>query len=412
MSLLNKINELINPETINRLSSITGESSINVEKGLKGAIPTILLALSNKNESDLSSITSTALNTLSNSSQTQNHSSILKSIFGDRLENILFSIADFAGLKQSSMHLIANTSVTSVFESLKSLVPNFDVSSIKNILKENQTQILGLLPAGLATDLGAKTTFDSIKPNYTDNKVHNQEPVRPQSNYKAPEPERTNTVGVAQDKGSNPLKWIIPLLILLAVAFFLWKGCNNKEVVTPINEVDSVKVDEVDTVTINEPTTTTRESLMVELPNGTTLNAYKGGIEEKLVEFLRTDYKALGEAKLKETWFDFDNLNFETGSAVVTADSKLQLDNIVAILKAFPNAKLKIGGYTDKTGNEAVNKKLSADRANTVKSHIEAAGLGKQVDGAEGYGSEFAKYNADAPEEERVLDRHVSVSVR
>ena len=412
MSLLNKINELINPETINRLSSITGESSHSVEKGLKGAIPTILLALTNKNDSELSSIASTAQAAFSNPAQTQNHSSILKSIFGDRLENILFSIADFAGLKQSSMHLIANTSVTSVFESLKSMVPSLDTQSIKSILKDNQGQILGLLPAGLATDLGSKATFDSIKPNYTDPKLETQEPVRTQTTYREPEPQRTNTVGVAEDKGSNPLKWIIPLLILLAVAFFLWRGCNDKEVVTTTTTVDTLKVDTVDTVNVTEEVVPARESLMVELPNGTTLNAYKGGIEEKLVEFLKTDYKALGETKLKETWFDFDNLNFETGSAVVTADSKVQLDNIVAILKAFPEAKLKIGGYTDKTGNEAVNKKLSADRANTVKAHLEAAGLGKQVDDAEGYGSEFAKYGADAPEEERVLDRHVSVSVR
>lgn len=412
MSLLNKINELINPETINRLSSITGESSISVEKGLKGAIPTILLALTNKNDSELSSITSTVQSAFNNSSTNQNHSSILKSIFGDRLENILFSIADFAGLKQSSMHLIANTSVTSVFESLKSLVPSLDIQSLKSVLKDNQSQILGLLPAGLATDLGSKATFDAIKPNYTEPKVEIQEPVRTQTTYKAPEPQKTNTVGVAEDKGSNPLKWIIPLLILLAVAFFLWKGCDEKEVVTTTTTVDTLQVKDLDTVTVTEDVVPARESLMVELPNGTTLNAYKGGIEEKLVEFLKTDYKSLGEAKLKETWFDFDNLNFETGSAVVTTDSKLQLDNIVAILKAFPEAKLKIGGYTDKTGNEAVNKKLSADRANTVKAHLEAAGHGKQVDGAEGYGSEFAKYGADAPEEERVLDRHVSVSVR
>jgi outer membrane protein OmpA-like peptidoglycan-associated protein len=40
------------------------------------------------------------------------------------------------------------------------------------------------------------------------------------------------------------------------------------------------------------------------------------------------------------------------------------------------------------------------------------AGVNAQVEGAEGYGSEFAKYPPSAPEVDRVKDRRVSVSVR
>jgi outer membrane protein OmpA-like peptidoglycan-associated protein len=39
-------------------------------------------------------------------------------------------------------------------------------------------------------------------------------------------------------------------------------------------------------------------------------------------------------------------------------------------------------------------------------------GVGSQLAGAEGYGSEFAKYPADAPETDRIKDRRISVSVR
>lgn len=88
------------------------------------------------------------------------------------------------------------------------------------------------------------------------------------------------------------------------------------------------------------------------------------------------------------------------------------MDNIVQILKAFPKAKIKIGGYTDNIGDEAANKKLSTDRAQAVSKLLQDAGVGAQLESAEGYGSEFAKYPPSAPEEDRIKDRRVSLSVR
>ena len=114
----------------------------------------------------------------------------------------------------------------------------------------------------------------------------------------------------------------------------------------------------------------------------------------------------------KENWFDFNDLNFKFGTAEIVPDSRKELEDIVKILQAYPKVKLKIGGYTDKVGDESANKKLSGDRANAVADALKAAGVGSQIAGAEGYGSEFAKYPADAPEEQRIRDRRVSVSVR
>ncbi len=108
----------------------------------------------------------------------------------------------------------------------------------------------------------------------------------------------------------------------------------------------------------------------------------------------------------------FIDLNFNFGTAQITADSHRQLDNLTEILKAFPKVKIKIGGYTDRVGNEADNKKLSQDRADAVAAALKDEGVSAQVVGAEGYGAEFAKYPASAPDENRVKDRRISVSVR
>lgn len=154
-----------------------------------------------------------------------------------------------------------------------------------------------------------------------------------------------------------------------------------------------------------------KEALKLSLPGAVELDVNKGGIEDQLIAFIQKGYENIGEDSLKKIWFDFDNINFNTGSAVLTPESQRQVDNLAAILKAYPALKLKIGGYTDKTGNESVNKKISSDRAIAVKTALEKAGVGTQITGAEGYGSEFAKYAADAPEPDRVKDRRIAVRI-
>jgi len=211
--------------------------------------------------------------------------------------------------------------------------------------------------------------------------------------------------------GGGIWKILIPIVIIAVLWFLFGKGCKGDK--DQVVVTDSMNTTAVDTsLTVVAVTPVVRESLEVILPDGVKLKAYKGGIEDQLVQFLKTDYKALSEDELKDKWFNFDNLNFETGTAKVLPESQVQLENIAAILKAFPAATVKIGGYTDKTGNEDFNKKLSTDRAEVVKVYLIGKGPSSQVIGAEGYGSEFAKAAADAPEAERVLDRIVAISVR
>ena len=148
----------------------------------------------------------------------------------------------------------------------------------------------------------------------------------------------------------------------------------------------------------------------VSLPDGTKLQAYPGGIEDQLIKFIQSDeYKNATPESLKDKWFTFDDLNFKFGTTELVPESKRQLDNITAILKAFPDVKIKIGGYTGKVGDPAKNKKLSDDRAKAVKAALDKVGVGAQVPEAEGYGSEFAVVPADASDKEREADRKTTV---
>lgn len=153
------------------------------------------------------------------------------------------------------------------------------------------------------------------------------------------------------------------------------------------------------------------EKIEVEV-NGAKLKANKGGLEESMAAFLAKDgYKnATDDAVLKDTWYSFDQVNFKMGSSSqLVAGSEEQLNNLAQILKAYPDSKIKIGGYTDKTGDEAVNMKISQDRANFIKAQLTKMGVGAQVLTAEGYGSQFAKVDAKASDAERAADRKMAV---
>jgi outer membrane protein OmpA-like peptidoglycan-associated protein len=143
------------------------------------------------------------------------------------------------------------------------------------------------------------------------------------------------------------------------------------------------------------------------LPSGPEITYATDGLEGKLVNFLVDPAKVVD----KNVWFDFDRLQFETGSTRLKTESKAQIDNVVEIMKAFPASVLKIGGYTDNVGDPVNNKKLSDDRAKVVAAAIVGAGIdGKRIE-AEGYGEEHPIGDNSTPEG-RAKNRRTALSVR
>jgi K(+)-stimulated pyrophosphate-energized sodium pump len=141
------------------------------------------------------------------------------------------------------------------------------------------------------------------------------------------------------------------------------------------------------------------------LANGVDLNIPEFGIETKLLGFIKG-----GNAVDKETWFDFDRLLFETNSANLKGESQEQLRNVSEILKAYPDVHVKLGGYTDNTGNAASNLKLAQDRANSVRVELEKMGIDKDRLEAEGYGQNHPVASNDT-EEGRAQNRRISIRV-
>jgi OOP family OmpA-OmpF porin len=136
------------------------------------------------------------------------------------------------------------------------------------------------------------------------------------------------------------------------------------------------------------------------------LNIPQFGIESKLINFLNDSSKPVDTT----TWFNFDRLLFDTGKATLQPSSQEQLGNIAAILKAYPNVHVKIGGYTDNTGDAAANVALSDARAKNVMDALVAAGIDSSRLESKGYGEQYP-VGDNATEEGRALNRRIALLV-
>lgn len=412
-NLLDTVKGVFNDSLVSTAASSLGESESGIRQALNGAIPSVLAGLLGKAEShegaagilDLAkqAAGSGIIDNLGGFFGNENGGIIsrgaemLKALLGDKAGGIATLIANFAGIKHASASSVLSMAAPAALGALGVHVGenNLDAGSLKSLLSSQKSSILSALPTSLST-VASVLGFGSGNGAVTAKASH----------------ELTYDESEGND---NAMKFLLPLLLgilAVAAAIYLFKGCGTPTAQKMTVDSVAVKAEPVQQEPAPTAIASTKELTKVKLPNDTILNAFKGGIEDKLVAFLETDYKKLGEDSLKKVWFDFDNLTFKTASAELTAESQQQVDNIAAILKAFPSVKLKIGGYTDKVGDETVNKKLSDDRAKAVQAALAKAGVGAQITGAEGYGAAFAVYPADAPETDRVKDRHVSVSVR
>lgn len=84
--------------------------------------------------------------------------------------------------------------------------------------------------------------------------------------------------------------------------------------------------------------------------------------------------------------FAIQNINFETGSSVITADSREVLAKVIDIMSRYPGYQLGIGGHTDSIGSAESNLKLSERRAQSVMKYLIDNGVNPKMVTATGYG--------------------------
>ncbi len=79
-------------------------------------------------------------------------------------------------------------------------------------------------------------------------------------------------------------------------------------------------------------------------------------------------------------------VNFNSGSAELTDNSKVILDEVAQTLKKNANLMVELAGYTDNTGSKAFNVSLSQRRAQSVVDYLVSRGVNGDNLSAKGYG--------------------------
>ena len=80
-----------------------------------------------------------------------------------------------------------------------------------------------------------------------------------------------------------------------------------------------------------------------------------------------------------------NNLEFDLGKATIRAKSLPSLDRVAKLL-TDKNFSLKLAGHTDNTGSDALNLRLSKDRAESIKAYLVSQGANASRIEATGYG--------------------------
>ena len=397
-NLLDSLTGLVTPDVVSAASRHLGDSESAISTGLGASFSSILLGLAAKSGSPESLrpvfdlITSPAndgsaledprqlLSAGPASPITSLGSNFLKSIFGSRLPTITNALGNTVGLRGSSAASLLNMAAPLVMGTLGNRVrkARLDPTGLSDLLAGQRDRIFDAAPAGVSSALG----IGDIPRFYPQQMV--MDPPR-------------------ESSGS---RWLWPALAALALIAVLWGLTRNRNVTSQLAAMDAAGAVTGAVTSVSDVAGEFGALVTRKLPGGLEVNVPERGTESNLIAFIEDPRKPVDET----TWLDFDRLNFETGSAELQATSREQLLNVAAVLKAYPGVELKIGGYTDSTGDAAANLRLSQARADNVRKELISNGIEPDRLEAEGYGSAHAIAD-NSTAEGRAKNRRISLHV-
>jgi len=399
-SVFSSLFNLLDSSSINEIAGRLGEPGQAVSRGLESSTAVLISSLagrssdpnsmdqifglvaqapSDANVSNLASaVTGSRDASASTSALLDSGKKFLSLAFGGNRSSILDAIGRSAGLRASSATSLVSMTAPLLMTALGRLVRSSHLTQkqLGSVLVNESAGIRNLLPAEMQRDF-EHTVQDEATLDLN---------VRPLSISTVPEPRPSLPAWL----------WIVPALLLVPLLFWLF----NKEH-GPVSQAAQTLTGRAKIGAAG-----LGDFVVRKLPGNVDLNVPQLGVESRLLGFIQDPSKNVDEV----TWFDFDRLSFNTDSAQLRPESHEQLRNIAAILAAYPDAHIKVGGYSDNTGDPQSNLKLSQDRADSVVAELISLGIEPGRLESQGYGEQHPVAD-NSTEEGLAQNRRISMRV-
>ena len=399
-TVLDSLNGLVTPQLVGAASMRLGESENAVSKGLGAAFPMILAALMQRlNDPNLLSqlmnlltgradhpeVLANPRNALPGEASeeiAEVGGDLLSTAFGPQSREATSALGEYAGVKTPSASSLMTLGGALIAGLLSERVRRDHLSGagLASLLSGQRSGIVGALPGALSSVAGLGALRDAGA---------------------------RASAAVRETHRRSGFGWLWALAALL-LALGLWALWGRTEAPTvggsatdAMHQAGQAANDAGQYVVAKLGALTTRR-----LPTDIELSVPERGVESQVIAYLGDPSRPVDET----LWFNFDRLLFETGSATLKPQSQEQLQNVAAILKAYPTVKVKIGGYTDNTGDPATNLKLSQARATNVMNALVALGVTPERVSADGYGEQYPVAD-NSTEDGRQQNRRIAIHV-
>jgi OmpA-OmpF porin, OOP family len=430
----------LTPDLISKASSFLGENESSVTKAVSGILPSVLGGMVSKASSGNSGATE-----IFNAAKSTHDSGflggignvfsdgggmlnkgvdLLKGLFGDKLSGIVGTLASFAGIKTSSASSLFSLAAPLAAGTLgkHAIDSKMDAGGLASLLSSQKSSIMNMLPAGLG-GLSSMLGLGNIGGAVSSMTSGAADKVKGAHSYA----EDT----VRKSGGLGWLTWLLPLL--LAGGLVWWFLLGGKSSCNASKTGGTADTTQVTTPTISGPegttptVNTTAPSVKIDsatgvvmydlgadkefsLPDGSKFMAAANGFEGQLLNFIQTG--TVDTVDKSANWFNMFDVQFITGGNKYAGKAEAMLKNTAAIMKAYPAVKIKLGGYTDNTGKEDANVRISQQRADRVKADLVAMGVkADQIVEAVGYGPKFPACEANDTPECKARNRRVACKV-
>ncbi|HXX69860.1 MAG TPA: DUF937 domain-containing protein [Polyangiaceae bacterium] len=450
-NLMDTVRSQITSEAVEKASASTGESPENTRRAMNGAVPALFAGLAQSvsarggAERILGAFgqggVSGLVGRVTGSSGTESPAAagdgqgLMSKIFGERTGAVSHALAESSGIKNESathvLSFVAPLVAGVVGKAISSR--RLDAGGLSGLLLGQRKAIAedAATPRGLAGALGGGP-LSEIGGAERERDMEGREGLRERLaedrehlHERAIDARERMHEGIdhARRKNSRSI-WLPALLLgLLAVwgIFALTGGRGPTGVTAPQPTLPQVNAPEIpkapelgkapEAPSVPElpkapevQSPSTHGAGPITLPGGATLDVGNSGPAADLARSLADSSQSLPQT------FQFDALTFETGSATLSGQSEAttSLDQIADMLKAYPDARVRVVGHTDNRGDPATNDALSAARAKTVERMLVDRGIAADRIGTAGKSDSEAVANNDT-DEGRGRNRRVDV---